>query len=128
MIACVYYKKHLNCGWHVIQDYIFGPLLGQITFNRGYYLSAIKCAINLLEFCENSKKDARIGQIAIDRVANIIEHVTQINDDSYDSIIDQVNKTCNLITIADYDILTAEDYYADKYSPCNAIDFINYKN
>ena len=40
MIACIYYKEHLDCNWNIIQDYIYGPLLGQMTINRKYYWSA----------------------------------------------------------------------------------------
>lgn len=128
MIACVYYKEHLNCNWHIIQDYIYGPLLGQITFNRKYYQSAIKCSINLMQFSEQAKKDSKQGQIAINRVANIIKHVTEIKDNNYNLVMAEINNTCNLITIAEFDILNTEDYYADKQCPCNAIDFINNKN
>jgi len=81
-----------------------------------------------MQWSEIVKKNSSQGQIAINRVTSIINHVSQMNDGSHNQIMAEINNTCSLVTIADYDILNTEDYYADKYSPCNAIDFINNKN
>lgn len=120
LLARGYYESHLDGNWGMVIDFVYGPLLGKLSYSKKRFQTALKCFINWIENAKSCKEDQKEGRKAIARIKNIIELVAQSNPKQvstknlYDQIMAEIHQNLKLISCGEYDILIAEDFYNDK--------------
>lgn len=116
LIGNGYYKIHAESNWPNILDFVYGPMLGKLSYGKKRWLTAIRCFIIWIKYSKLCKEDRKEGKKAVERIKSTLAKVSNFNDEEENELNAEISQTLSLISCSDFDIIITEDYYSDKHS------------